>query len=93
MDTNTVRDLTQRSLNSNRIRFSRSVNVISLNLIRLSRSLTPVHEIDTDTVRDSRQLNPNDIRPSRSITPFNEIDTDRVKDLERLNPNGVILYI
>lgn len=89
MDTNTVRDLTQRSLNSNRIRFSRSVNVI--NLIRLSRSLTPVHEIDT--VRDSRQLNPNDIRPSRSITPFNEIDTDRVKDLERLNPNGVILYI
>lgn len=90
MDTNTVSDLTQRSLNSNLIRFSRSVNVISLNLIIFSRSLIPVH---TDTVRGLGQLNPNYIRPSRSITPFNEIDTDRVKDLERLNPNVVSLYI
>lgn len=77
MDTNTVRDLTQRSLSSSLIRLSRSVTVVSLNLIGLSRSITPVvHETDPDRFRDLGRLNSSDIRPSRSVTPFNEIDDE-----------------
>lgn len=54
-------------------------------LFYISRSITPVHEINTDRVRDLGRLNPNVIRLFRSITPVNEIDTETVKVLVRVN--------
>lgn len=101
MDTNTIRDLTQRSLSSSLIRLSRYVIVGSLNLIRLSRSIIPVHEIYPDRSTDFGRLNTNVIRLSRSILSrsVNEIDDERVRDLGRvlnlyfINPSRSIMPV
>lgn len=54
-------------------------------LVYISRSITPVHQINTDRVRDLGRLNPNVIRLLRTITPVNKIDTGTVRVLVRVN--------